>query len=63
MSEPNALEHYQRREQKERILAAAAIDPAIAAIHAEMADHYSDLIEQTSLASRSAARLKFAGPT
>lgn len=43
----NSAEYYRSREQKERNLAQAAFDPAIAAIHLDMAARYSKLISPT----------------
>lgn len=43
MSELNSADYYRGREEQERALAARAVDPGIAAIHADMADRYSEL--------------------
>jgi hypothetical protein len=43
MSELNSPEYYQRREQQERELAASCVDPAIKAIHLQMAGEYARL--------------------
>lgn len=40
----NTPEYYARRRDKERELAAAAQDPQIAKIHAELAEHYDMLV-------------------
>jgi len=40
----NTPDYYARRCEKERELAAAATDPQIAKIHAELAEHYEMLI-------------------
>lgn len=39
--EPNDLEYYEQRERTARQLATDASDPAIAAIHQQMADRYA----------------------
>lgn len=39
----NTKEYYERRCAKERELAAAAVDPKIAAIHMELAERYEIL--------------------
>jgi hypothetical protein len=44
VTESNSTEYYQSREQQERVLAQAANDPAIMAIHLEMAARYSKLV-------------------
>lgn len=46
MPEPNSLGYYQARELKQRTLARAATDPAIAAIHLDMAARYAAIIQQ-----------------
>lgn len=43
MADSNSTEYYQSRERQERVLAQAAKDPAIIAIHLEMAARYSEL--------------------
>lgn len=43
MTDENTAVYYQRRQERERHLAAAAISPSIAAIHREMADRYREL--------------------
>ena len=40
----NTPDYYARRGKKERELAAAAQDPQIAKIHAELAEHYEMLV-------------------
>lgn len=52
MTDGYELDYYERREQQERALAARAIDPAIAAIHAKMAEDYAALIDEGRLAKR-----------
>lgn len=44
MSQLNSISYYRGREQRERELAGAAKNPAIAAIHEEMADRYAELV-------------------
>ena len=39
----NTPEYYARREQQERELAAAALDPTIKAIHLDLAERYAAL--------------------
>ena len=46
MDDSNSPAYYQSRERRERELAAAAVNPAIAEIHLEMARRYSELIQQ-----------------
>jgi hypothetical protein len=62
MTEGNELEYYERREQQERALAARAIDPTIAAIHAKMAEDYAALIDEGRLAKRLTAGRPAARP-
>ena len=40
----NTPEYYARRRDKERELAAAALDPQIAKIHEELAEHFDMLV-------------------
>ena len=40
----NTRAYYEYRAEKSRILAAAAIDPKIAAIHQEMAERYELMV-------------------
>lgn len=47
MSEPNSVEYYRQREQRERELAERAFDPQIGRIHREMAERYADLLQRT----------------
>ena len=42
MFEQNDIDYFRRRESEERERAAAAPDPTIAAIHAEMANRYAE---------------------
>lgn len=44
MTDANTAAYYYRREERERCLAAAAFNPAIAAIHLQMADRYGRLV-------------------
>lgn len=48
MSDANTITYCRQREARERALAARAISGAIAAIHRDMAERYSRLIEQAS---------------
>ncbi|MBI0477407.1 hypothetical protein DC429_18880 [Arthrobacter sp. TPD3018] len=41
-------DYYVKREQQERELAASAADPAIAAIHLNMAERYAKLVHADS---------------
>lgn len=43
MTDANTVSYYQKREERERDLAAAAVNPAIAAIHLDMAARYQRL--------------------
>lgn len=43
MADSNSIEYYRARERRERALAEAATNPAISAIHIEMAERYSEL--------------------
>lgn len=43
MTDANTTTYYRRREERERGLAAAALNPDIAAIHRELADRYQQL--------------------
>lgn len=52
MTDSNSVDYYRRREAREQNLAAAAINPAIAAIHRTMAAEYRALIEQACTAAR-----------
>jgi len=52
MSELNSPEYYQRREQQERELAASCVDPAIKAIHLQMAEEYARLANGGAESSR-----------
>lgn len=45
MTDANTATYYRHREQRERGLAAAANNPAIAAIHREMAERYEKLVD------------------
>lgn len=47
MDDSNSPAYYQSRERRERELAEAAINPVIAEIHLEMAQRYSELIQQS----------------
>lgn len=58
MSELNSAEYYRAREQRERGLATAASDPAIAKIHTEMADRYADLVGASASESGSRPLLR-----
>lgn len=44
MHDDISIDYYRSRERRERDLALAAQDPAIAQIHGEMAEHYAQLI-------------------
>jgi hypothetical protein len=44
MTDLNSTDYYVSRERRERELAQAATDPAIASIHLDMASRYSELI-------------------
>lgn len=44
MFNDNSADYYRTREVRERGLAAAAHDPAIAAIHRDMAERYKQLV-------------------
>ena len=57
MSERNSTDYYERRERKERTLAAAAADPQIAAIHLEMAERYAMLAGEGRQAAPQRLRL------
>ena len=48
MSDPNDFEHYKSREQQERALTAAAVDPAVRAVHLEMAERYAALVREAA---------------
>ncbi|MFC4594324.1 hypothetical protein [Sphingobium tyrosinilyticum] len=49
MRDFDSVEYYLSREEKERALAAAALDPKIAAIHLDMAERYAAIIMQSAL--------------
>ena len=57
MSELNSTGYYKVREQKERSLAEAATDPAIAAIHTDMANRYAALVAKTDASNRPRLRI------
>ena len=40
----NDLDYYARRQDEERVLAARSADPAVAAVHRDMADRYAALV-------------------
>ena len=46
MPDENSVAYYLGRERRERHLASAAVNPAIAAIHHELADRYARLATQ-----------------
>ena len=46
MSEENSVAYYLGRERRERHLASVALNPAIAAIHRELAERYAKLAMQ-----------------
>lgn len=48
MTELNSKEYYLSREQQERKLADEATDPAIAAIHRDMAERYGELATEAT---------------
>lgn len=48
MSDDNDLDYYRERERTARRQAAEATDPAIAAIHTDMAKRYAALIAEQS---------------
>lgn len=50
MEQRNSIEYYQGREIVERSMARAAIDPAIAKIHSDMADRYAGLVSEAHAA-------------
>ena len=56
MADYNSTDYYQSRERREYDLADAALSPAIAKIHREMAEHYSLLIAETAPVSRGETR-------
>jgi pyridoxine/pyridoxamine 5'-phosphate oxidase len=43
VTQSNSTDYYRSRERQERVLAQAAKDPAVIAIHLEMAEQYSRL--------------------
>jgi hypothetical protein len=49
MQDLNSIDYYQSREEKERALAVAALNPEIAAIHLDMAERYAAIIQQSAL--------------
>ena len=60
MSELNSAGNYRGREQQERARATACIDPAIAAIHVEMAERYAALVMQADPQRRPRPKLRLA---
>ena len=52
MPDANTTSYYRNREERERGLASAAVNPDIAAIHLELADRYQQLINTASLPRR-----------
>lgn len=48
----NSSDYYRRRELRERTLADAAINPAIAAIHREMAEQYRARVDPAGVPPR-----------
>jgi hypothetical protein len=48
VSEPNNVDYYARREQRERELAARSADPHVAMIHHELADRYASYVQSPS---------------
>lgn len=46
MSSRNDADYYERRERRERLLAAAAVSPEIRAVHLDMADNYAHVARE-----------------
>ena len=54
----NDLDYYRERERTSREHAATASDPAVAAVHGEMARRYAEIVEQAEAGARSLQRLR-----
>lgn len=52
MLDDNTADYYRARQVRENDLAARASNPAIAAIHRDLADRYRERIEQVSMTAR-----------
>lgn len=50
-----SYEYYMARLSNERAMAEAAVDPAIAKIHQELADHYERLANEARSSRRASA--------
>lgn len=48
VADSNSTEYYQSRERQERVRAEAANDPAVIAIHLEMAERYAKLARRSA---------------
>lgn len=52
MNSLNTAEYYLARERRERELADRASNPAVAAIHHDMAERYAQIVETVSVSRR-----------
>ena len=54
----NDLDYFRQRERVSREHAAIANDPAVAAVHGEMAKRYAAMVEQAEAGARPLQRLR-----